>query len=91
MVKKDLDLDELTLLRNKLDIIDKKIISLLEKRFDVVLDVKEFKKKNDLLVLDSNRESAILKRLSSQSKTLDEDFVNNLYSLIFDYSRSLQK
>jgi len=52
-------------LRNEIDEIDEKLISLLNRRFKVLRSVLEVKKKNKLSLRDPHREELIIEQLSS--------------------------
>lgn len=84
-------MDGLQGLRNEIDVIDKNMIELFEKRMNVALKVAEYKKKKSLPILNKGREQEVirknLKYLSDESlsKPLD-DFLNNLMSI----SRKIQ-
>lgn len=47
-------------IRNKINDIDKDMASLFEKRMELVKDVIEYKIKNNLPILDSNREKQVI-------------------------------
>ena len=49
-------MNELENLREKIDTIDKEMIALFEKRMDIVADIAAYKIKNNLPVLNQNRE-----------------------------------
>lgn len=55
-------MSELDDYRDTIDEIDKKITELFEKRMDVVLKVGEYKKKNNLPVLDESREKQVIEK-----------------------------
>ncbi len=57
--------DELKALRSEIDAIDTALWPLLEKRMQVVCDVADVKRQNNLPVLDAAREDIILERVSS--------------------------
>ena len=46
--------------RKELDIIDKQVIELFEKRMNVIKDVALYKKENSLPILDEQREKMML-------------------------------
>ncbi|MBN1635711.1 MAG: prephenate dehydratase [Deltaproteobacteria bacterium] len=78
--------------RNKIDRIDDELLRMLIERAELCLKIGEQKKHTTMNVFDPDRESSILKRLVSQIESpLNESFVNDLFSLIFSYSRSLQQ
>lgn len=52
-------MEELIELRKKLDIIDKELAGLFEKRMEIIEKVRICKLKNNLPILDSNREKSM--------------------------------
>ena len=58
--------------RVKIDEIDSKIIELFEERMNTVIDVINYKIENNILVLDSNREAAMLEK--NLNKITNEEF-----------------
>jgi len=79
-------------LRGQIDVLDKKILSLLKERFVIAQQIGDLKKGNDLPVVDEDREALILKKLAEVSikEGLNPDFVCSVYELIFKESRRLQ-
>jgi len=77
--------ENLNILRKRIDVFDKNMVSILKKRFDVVKKVGEFKKKHNLPLCDKKREAEVLKMRVKQGKAggLNERFVKNIYNLIF--------
>ena len=58
--------------RVKIDEIDSKIIELFEERMNTVIDVINYKIENNIPVLDSNREAAMLEK--NLNKITNEEF-----------------
>lgn len=81
-------MDDLKRLRQEIDILDEKIMQLLEQRFDISLAVGIVKKSSDIQVLDSKREDEIFLKTSSfrHSPQLLE-----IYKTIMEQSKSLQR
>lgn len=48
--------------RNKINVIDEKMVELFEERMSAVLDVLKYKKEHNLAVFDSKREEEIITR-----------------------------
>lgn len=75
-------MEELLNIRNEIDEVDKKITELFEKRMKLVLGVAEYKKKNNLPVLNSKREKEVIEANTSYLKNkefaepLEEFFIN---------------
>ena len=81
---------DLTNLREQIDAIDTKIIELYKERMEICKNVGLEKSKTNTSVLDSNRESQIIYRLSS---LVDNDlklYVKELYEVMFATSRAYQ-
>ena len=71
-------------LRDSIDIVDKDLIGVLEKRFDLVKKIAEFKENQELTVFQVNRWNEIFesRKKWSTEKNLDISFVEELYKLI---------
>lgn len=78
--------------RKEINNIDSEIVSLLERRFNVVLNVGQYKKENNLPVLDEEREKKVIKNCIS--KLNNKDFsksVEEIYKQIMDSCKDLEK
>ncbi|WP_423364171.1 chorismate mutase [Mycoplasma sp. P36-A1] len=85
-------MNELDAYRNKIDEIDKKIISLLEERLNLVLNVKEYKKENNIAVLDENREQQVLNKVDYYTKNkVYSQLIKNTFISIMNESKDLQR
>jgi len=86
-------INQLELLRGKIDGIDTKILEIIAERMDVVRSIGEYKKENGLTVLQINRWSDIFEnRLKNGlSMGLTEDLIHQLYELIHLQSIELQE
>ncbi|MBR5578916.1 MAG: prephenate dehydratase [Lachnospiraceae bacterium] len=82
---------ELSIIREKLDGIDKKIVDLYQERMELCKEVAEYKIANGKMVLDRERE---LQKLSSLKQLANNDFnekgINELFEQIMSMSRKLQ-
>lgn len=79
-------------LRNDIDKIDREIINLLEKRMDISKSVGDYKEKNNIPVLNINREMEVLNSIASISKNKEyTKQLTDVYIAIMKGSRSLQK
>jgi len=56
--------EDLKKLRDDIDSIDKELIALFQKRMETVLKVAEYKKKNNIPILNENREDEVIKKNS---------------------------
>lgn len=76
-------------IRIKIDKTDKKIVQLLNKRMNLSLKVAEIKSKENIPVMNEEREEQILKTVKSADAEYG-DCVQNIYKTILDESRRLQ-
>ena len=85
-------MNELENLREKIDNIDKEMIALFEKRMDVVADIAAYKIKNNLPVLNQNREDIVVSKVKSTVKNKDyTDSATNLIKDIMEISKKFQQ
>ncbi|MCK5034852.1 MAG: chorismate mutase [Candidatus Sabulitectum sp.] len=75
-------------LRKEIDKIDSEIVHQLNRRIELVLSIKDYKKQNKLPVEDIAREEDVISNLEFDK--LDEDFVRDIFKTIFSYSKSKQ-
>ncbi len=79
---------ELTRLRNEIDLVDTEIIILLQKRFEVIDRIAEYKKLNSIEVVQSWRWQELLeerKKLASKLD-LDENMIEEIWNIIHKYA-----
>jgi|GEM_PF-2903525 len=74
-------------IRNKIDIIDKRIIKDISLRFKLIEKIAQFKNKNN--IYDKKREEQIFKNIKKEAKkyNLNQKFVTNIYNLILKESK----
>ena len=77
-------------IRNEIDSIDKELVSLFIRRMNCSAQVAEYKKENNLPVLDASRERVLLNKISDLSGEEFEEYSRTLYSTILSLSRSYQ-
>ena len=77
-------------IRTEIDSIDKELVSLFIRRMNCASAVAEYKKANNLPILDASRERALLKKVSELSGEELEEYTRTLYSTILSLSRSYQ-
>ena len=85
-------MNELENLREKIDAIDKEMIALFEKRMDIVANIAAYKIKNNLPVLNQNREDIIVSKVKSTVKNKDyADSAADLIKDIMEISKKFQQ
>ncbi|MBO5734389.1 MAG: chorismate mutase [Clostridia bacterium] len=77
--------------RKKIDKIDKKLIKLFEKRMDVARCVGEYKKENNLEILDTAREKEILENRVMLTKNSEyKEYTSEFLESLMNVSKKLQ-
>ena len=78
--------------RVRIDIIDDRILTLLEERFQVTDEIGRMKVTDDIPIQhDHVREEEITNRLKRNNPSIHPEFIESLYELIFDYAVKRQK
>ena len=88
--KKAITLEEL---RMQIDKLDDEVLNVMEQRMTVAEKIGQFKKANNVTILQSNRWNELLKKRinAGLSKGLSEDFVKKIYAAIHEESIQHQK
>lgn len=79
-------MNELEELRQEIDAIDTEIIKLYEKRMDVVKSVLNYKVKNNIPVLDKNREGSMLEK--NLNKIKEEEYKKYYENVLNGYLKA---
>lgn len=82
--------DMLADLRKKIDVVDKDILALVLKRFELVDQVAEVKRANKIPVFVPGREDEILDGLVSGVDSKYASYVRDLFTSILDISKRYQ-
>ena len=75
-------MNELENLRERIDTIDKELIALFEKRMDIVADIAAYKIKNNLPILNQNREDIVISKVKAIVK--NKDYTDSAIDFIKD-------
>ncbi len=78
--------------RLEIDKIDREIVRLFEKRMNTVLKVANYKKENNMEVLQSSREEVVLdKAVKNLSNSEYSEDIKEVFKLLMKLSREKQK
>lgn len=77
-------------LRKDINDIDKQLIELFKRRMETSCNIAEYKSRNNLPILDENRENEVLERVADMAGEPFSGYAKVLYSTLFDLSRSYQ-
>ena len=83
-------MSELEQLRGDIDAIDRQIVDLMKRRMETVAQVAEYKKANNMPVLDTSRERALLSKVGQEAGEELADYVQSMYRTIIAASRSYE-
>lgn len=77
--------------RIEINNLDKEIVQLLEKRFQVVLEIGKYKKENNIPVYDEQREKTVIKNCVSYLNNKDfSKQIKDIYIQIMNSSKELE-
>lgn len=77
--------------RKNLDYIDDEILKLFIKRLNVVKGIAEYKKENNMPILQQDRENEVLERVSKKAGEELSPYAKELFVDIMKISKDLQK
>jgi len=79
-------------IRTKISEIDKELAALIEKRFNLVLQVGQYKKANNILIFDETREKAVIAKCKEQlNDNKYNDYLERIYVEIMNTCKDIQK
>lgn len=77
--------------RIEINKIDKEIVQLLEKRFNVVMEIGKYKKENNLPIYDEKREKIVINNCISYLENKNySKFIEDVFKQIMDSSKLLE-
>lgn len=83
---------DLIKLRQKINHLDQQLIPLLEQRFEVVKQVGEYKRLNDLEVLDTNREQQVLQAVATKACRQElVPYLQAIYQAMMDQAKKYEE
>ena len=90
--KTDSKTEILTQLRRRIDDLDSSLIEIISQRMKISQEIGDYKKKNSIAVLQSNRYDEILQQCINQaiSKNLNPDFIKKIFETIHEESIKTQ-
>jgi len=83
--------DKLSRMRERIDEIDRELVSLLQERIEIARQVGAYKRERGIKIEDSEREKEVLTRVKKLSQDLEGDFLHHIYSRIILESKRAQR
>ena len=77
-------------IRNRIDEVDGELITLFQKRMDIVKKVAEYKISNDMQVLDSEREHQLIAKRLSEAAPEYKGYTREFLEALLAVSRKMQ-
>lgn len=86
------DIQKLNELRSKIDVVDLKLLVLLNQRKEISAEIGDIKKRLQKEIFDRNRESIIFKNLEEKCREIQIDFeyIKNIWNVILNKSHEIQ-
>jgi len=86
-------MNDLEKYRKEVDRVDQEIIEAIAERTNWVYKIASYKSRNDMLIADEEREKEIFDKIKNMAieNNMSETFVYDLYKLIIEYCRGIQK
>lgn len=79
-------------IRDEIDVIDHKLVELLEQRMDAVVKIAEYKKETGKPIFDAQREKAVLDKVTNLVKNHEHKVtIRNTFEDIMKQSRAFQE
>ena len=78
-------------LREEIDVIDKEMLSLFEKRMKVSTGIAEYKRQNNLPVYDGKREREKIASVAESASEDMKDYAKNFMTELMDFSKCYQR
>lgn len=85
-------MEDLKQLRDRIDEIDEKIVALFEERMETVLKVADYKKQNNVPILNVNREKEVVEKNKNRLKNKEfGDSLEKFFIHLMNLSKEEQK
>lgn len=78
-------------LREQIDVIDKEMLALFEKRMQVSSEIAEYKRQNNLPVYDGKREREKIAKVTEEASSNMKDYAKNFMTELMDFSKCYQR
>ena len=78
-------------LRTQIDSIDRQLVTLLNQRFDVVKAVGQWKRENNIPILNAKREEEVIRKVTSELPEDRKEAFSLIYHAIMDAAKLYEK
>ena len=84
-------MEEIEELRRKIDIIDNKLVILINERATISKLIGDLKKKKKINVIQKEREKIVFQNIENQSKIISKEDISKIWKVIIEVSKKIQK
>ncbi len=83
-------LEEIEELRRKIDVIDNKLVILINERATISKLIGDLKKKKNIAVIQKDREKIVFQNIENHSKIISKEDINKIWKVIIEVSKKIQ-
>ena len=76
--------------RKKIDVIDKKLVILINERATISKQIGDLKIKNNIAVIQDEREKSVYEKVENLSKIISKEDISKIWKVIIEVSRKIQ-
>ena len=77
-------------LRLKIDVIDSKLVLLINKRATIAKLIGDLKKKNKIAIIQEEREKIIYEHVENHSKIINKEDIDKIWKVIIEVCRKIE-
>jgi len=77
-------------LRKKIDVIDKKLVILINERATISKLIGDLKIKNNIAVIQDDREKSVYEKVENQSELINKEDIRKIWKEIIEVCRKIQ-
>ena len=78
-------------LRKEIDVIDKKLVILINERATISKLIGDLKIKNEIAVIQEEREKSVYEKVENLSKIISKEDIRKIWKVIIEVSKKIQK
>ena len=76
--------------RKEIDVIDKKLVILINERATISKLIGDLKIKNNIAVIQKEREKSVYEKVENLSKIISKEDISKIWKVIIEVSRKIQ-
>lgn len=89
---KEDEMEDLKVYRDRIDEIDVQLVNLFEERMEIVLNIADYKKANNIPILNEGREKEVIEKNTARLRNMNfEDSLGKFFVYMMGLSKEEQK